>query len=201
MPNTFIELNQLDQAGMDELVCLHNQVMHTLLSDLGTDFIKKYYQAAQTGKGIIGFAAFSETGEMTGWVMGSGDPAALNSSLRKPLSWFFGKMLKISISSPAIIIELVGSLLTSSDANRLYDGQCELTYIGVSQNAQGQGLGRELIFKFVEQAKLSGYNSIALSVETDNPAAVSLYQKCNFKILRTFQEGRFHRHRMIMEIK
>jgi ribosomal protein S18 acetylase RimI-like enzyme len=53
-----------------------------------------------------------------------------------------------------------------------------------------------MLAAFIEAARSAGYNSVALSVETDNPSAVALYTKHGFQITQSFQEGRFLRHRM-----
>ncbi len=201
MPNTFVELKNLDPTRLDQLSTLHFQVMKTLLSELGIIFVRKYYDVVQNENGIIGICALSEQGKIIGWVIGSKDPAALNSKLRQPLSWFFAQILLTAIKHPFVLLELGRSVITTSESNKLDVSQCELTYIGVSPASQGRGLGKELISRFIERAKQSGYNSIALSVETDNLAAISLYSKCEFQITKTFQEGRFHRHRMVLEIQ
>jgi ribosomal protein S18 acetylase RimI-like enzyme len=75
-------------------------------------------------------------------------------------------------------------------------GELELTYIGVHPSARGKGVGGQLIHAFAEAARRAGYTSLVLSVETDNPAAIALYEKHGFIIRETFQEGAYHRHRM-----
>ncbi len=72
----------------------------------------------------------------------------------------------------------------------------ELTYIGVAADARGQGLGKALLAAFVEAGRQAGYRRVVLSVETDNPGALALYNKAGFQITRTFTEGHFERHRM-----
>jgi ribosomal protein S18 acetylase RimI-like enzyme len=105
-------------------------------------------------------------------------------------------MLKLAFTRPGILIQLVQSVLTASPANNLRPGQIELTYIGVAPEARGQGLGKTILAAFVESARAAGYTSVALSVETDNPAALALYTKFGFTITQTFREGHYHRHRM-----
>ena len=93
-------------------------------------------------------------------------------------------------------MQLVQSALSASDANVLHPGQLELTYIGVAPAARRRGLGKGLLAAFLEASRAAGYVAVALSVETDNPAAIALYTNGGFHITRTFHEGHFERHRM-----
>jgi ribosomal protein S18 acetylase RimI-like enzyme len=53
-----------------------------------------------------------------------------------------------------------------------------------------------LLHKFVEESRSKGYHSVVLSVEAENRTALALYEKSGFKIVKTFSEGRYQRHRM-----
>ena len=72
----------------------------------------------------------------------------------------------------------------------------ELTYIGVALNHRSIGLGKDLLNAFIEKCREKGYQSIFLSVETDNKPAIALYEKLGFKIIKTYSEGRYQRRRM-----
>jgi ribosomal protein S18 acetylase RimI-like enzyme len=192
----FTPLSQLDSSGLDRLAALHQPVMHTLLSDLGLPVVRRYYEICQRDSSVIGLCAISTTGEFTGWAVGSPHPDEINARLRQPLAWFAGQMLRLAVTRPGVLVELAQSVLSASDANTLRPGQIELTYIGVAESARGQGLGKTLLSAFEEASRAAGYHSVALSVETDNPAAVALYTRAGFKVTKTFREGRFERHRM-----
>ena len=198
MKPDFAPLSKLDAAALEQLTALHLAVMHTLLSDLGMGMVLKYYQAAQADPAVLGMCARLGNGRMAGWVMGSPNPAGLNAKLRQPLSWFAGQMMQLALRRPGVIVDLLRSLVSASDANQIIAGQIELTYIGVAPEEQGHGLGTALLDAFSQAAFQSGYTSIALSVETDNPTAVKLYSKRGYKIIKTFREGRFERHRMVL---
>ena len=198
MEPTFTPLSELDAAGLERLSALHTSVMQTLLSDLGLAMVRKYYEAAQADPWVLGLCSVTSSREIDGWVMGSPAPSALNAKLRQPLTWFAGQMIQLSLRRPGTMLELLRSLLSASDANQLSPRQIELTYIGVAPEAQGRGLGKALLKAFSQAAFQAGYVSIALSVETDNPAAIHLYGQHGYKITRTFHEGRFERHRMVL---
>ncbi len=207
MDFTFTPLADIPQASLPGLASLHAATMPTLLTDLGLPFLLRYYQLAQKSPSVIAFIALHPTTEhkapsidndslITAYCLGSPNPAALNAKLRQPITWFSIQMLKLAFTRPSILIQLTQSILTASNANSLRPGQIELTYIGVALQSRGQGLGLALLQKFAESARTAGYTSIALSVETDNPAAIGLYTKFGFTITQTFTEGRYHRHRM-----
>lgn len=187
---------ELNSSEIDKLTDLHISVMHTLLSDLGKPIVLRYYQTAHNHPDVIGLCAVSADGDMLGWAMGSANPAEVNKQLIRPLPWFFPQLLRRALSHPGIILDLFGSLISPSKANQLKADQMELTYIGIAKDAQGRGIGKLLLNSFLEAAHQANYKSIALSVETDNPAAMSLYSHSGFAITQTFREGRFERHRM-----
>ena len=204
---TLKPFSQLDPVALARLAALHQSVMHTLLADLGLPVVLRYYQVCQRDPAVIGFCAVSPAGEMLGWAVGSPHPDEVNARLRQPIPWFAGQMLRLAFTRPGALWQLAVSTLStltpaplsSHRGNDWGEGekpQIELTYIGVAASARGQGLGRGLLIAFVEASRAAGYSSIALSVETDNPEAIGLYGKSGFKIIRTFREGRFERHRM-----
>jgi ribosomal protein S18 acetylase RimI-like enzyme len=193
-------LSQLDPDGLFRLAKLHCEVMHTLLAELGLPLVLRYYQAAQGDPSVLGLCALGADGAITGWAMGSSDPAALNSRLRWPLPWFAGQILRLAFTRPTTLFELLGSTLSAPAANTILAGQIELTYIGVATSSQGQGLGTIILAAFMERARAAGYRSVVLSVETDHPAAIALYKRAGFSIWQTYREGRFERHRMTCQL-
>lgn len=190
----FVKLSQLDDDGLRQLSDLHRSVMHTLLSDLGLPIVLKYYQAARRDSSVLGICALTPSNEIIGWSVGSPDPAAINSKLRQPLIWFLAQMLRVAVTRPLVFGQLISSVLSASV--EVEKDAIELTYIGVSSAHQGEGLGQALLHKFVEESRSKGYHSVVLSVEAENRTALALYEKSGFKIVKTFSEGRYQRHRM-----
>ncbi len=202
-----LPLAKLPPASLPALADLHAATMPTLLTDLGRAVVLRYYQIAQADPSVIALCVLEAPQPVTetpistpqspiAYCLGSPNPSALNARLRTPLPWFAGQLLKLAFIRPGVLVQLAQSVLTASSANDLLPGQIELTYIGVAPAARGQGLGTTILAAFVEAARAAGYTSIALSVETDNPAAIALYTKFGFTISQTFREGRYHRHRM-----
>ena len=196
MDFTLTPISRLDQAGLARLARLHSDIMHTLLADLGAPLVLRYYEVAQADSSVLGLCAVSESGDLLGWAMGSPAPTMLNARLRQPLAWFAIQLIRLVFTHPRVLVELIRSVFSTNEANNLQPGQIELTYIGVATQAQGRGIGKAILTAFIDQARSAGFTSIALSVETDNLPAITLYTKCAFQITKTFHEGRFMRHRM-----
>lgn len=190
----FMHISALDEHDLKRLAALHQSMMHTLLSDLGLPIVTKYYQVAHSDLSVIGICAVNLSNEIVGWAVGSPDPAAVNKKLRHPLAWFLAQLLQVAVTRPLVLRQLVASVFSSSTP--MEQRAIELTYIGVGASAQGKGLGRALLDKFVEESRTRGYHSVVLSVEDENKTAIALYETSGFKITRSFSEGRYRRHRM-----
>ena len=196
MDYALVEFSQLDTDGMNRLAALHHSVMHTLLSDLGLPMVLRYYQVAQSDPSVIGLCAVSTSGEMLAWALGSSHPDLINSRLRTPFTWFLFQLLRLTLTRPLVLWQLISSVLSSSKRSPTESGAIELTYIGVASNQRNKGLGRKLLDAFIEASRSSGYHSVVLSVEMENAPAIALYEKAGFKIIQSFSEGRYKRHRL-----
>jgi ribosomal protein S18 acetylase RimI-like enzyme len=196
METGLIKLSQLTDAEIQRLAALHHSVMHTLLSDLGIPFVLRYYQIAKADSKVIGLCERSSSGDILGWAMGSPHPDRINAQLRSPLSWFALQVFRVLAARPRVLWQLISSVLSASSQAALKSNAVELTYIGVAAHQRGRGLGKKLLNAFIEASRSNGYHSVILSVEKENLPAVSLYAKAGFKIVKTFSEGRYQRHRM-----
>lgn len=191
-----VPLSQLNDFDIRQLAKLHYLVMHTLLSDLGLPIVLRYYQVARGERSIIGICAIKSSNEILGWAMGSPQPDRINSGLRTPLLWFGFQILRVTFTHPLALWQLISSVLSSSAQTEMKNNAIELTYIGVSPEQSGKGVGKDLLNTFIEKSREEGYRSVVLSVETDNKPAIALYEKSGFKITKTYSEGRYQRHRM-----
>jgi ribosomal protein S18 acetylase RimI-like enzyme len=200
MEYRLVKFSQLREDQIKRLALLHDSVMRTLLSDLGLPFVWRYYKITQADPKVIGFCAISTAGEMFGWAVGSPHPDRITSQLRAPLPWFIFQMLRITLTRPIVLWQLISSIFSSSNQMAVSDGAIELTYIGVADSQKRQGLGKILLNTFIEESRSRGYDSVVLSVEKENLAAISLYEKTGFKVVNTFSEGRYRRHRMELSL-
>ena len=154
-----------------------------------------YYQVARSDPSVVGMCSINSSSEILGWAIGSPHPDKINSRLRTPFRWFVLQMLRVIITRPLVLRQLISSVLSSSD-EEMKSGAIELTYIGVASNHRGQGLGNELLSAFIEACRANGYSDVVLSVEKENESAIALYAKAGFKTIRTYAEGHYQRHRM-----
>ena|SRR5688572_5409210 len=192
----FIPLSQLNEANVRQLAKLHHEVMHTLLSGVGLPMVLRYYQAACSDTSVISVCAINSSNQILGWAMGSPHPDRINSRLRTPFVWFMIQMLHLLLTRPLVLWQLISSVISSSSQQDMDRGSIELTYIGVASNQRDRGLGKVLLKEFIGAAKEKSYQSIVLSVETDNEPAIKLYEKSGFRTIKTYSEGRYQRHQM-----
>src|SRR5215208_7267659 len=114
MDYALVEFSQLDIDGIKRLATLHHSVMETLLSDLGLPLVLRYYQLAREDRSVVGICAVAPSGEMLGWAFGSPHPDLINSRLRTPFTWFFSQMLRVTLTRPLVLWQLLSSVLGSS---------------------------------------------------------------------------------------
>ena len=196
MDYRLVKFAQLTDDDIKHLAVLHTSIMHTLLSDLGLPVVWRYYRLAQADPGVIGLCAVSPGGEVLGWAMGSPHPDRINAGLRSPLAWFLLQLLRVTLTHPVVLWQLISSVLLTSNRAEIRKDTVELTYIGVSATQRGKGLGETLLNAFIAASRANGYHAVVLSVEKENSPAIKLYERAGFKILSTFSEGRYQRHRM-----
>lgn len=83
--------------------------------------------------------------------------------------------------------------------------QTQITTIGVDKKFQGCGYGKILMDKCAEITKHLGYTNINLEVRISNTKAISLYQKCGFKIVATrknyYQDNHEDAYLMVKEME
>jgi ribosomal protein S18 acetylase RimI-like enzyme len=191
-----IEFSQMTVDDIKRVAVLHNSVMHTLLSDVGLPMVLRYYRLAQADPKVLGVCAVSASGDVIGWATGSPHPDKINARLRSPMPWFVLQMVRLMFTRPPVFWQLISSVLSTSNQAAIKNDAIELTYIGVSSNKRGMGVGRKLLNAFIESSRSKGYHSVILNVEKENSPAITLYEAAGFKIVKTFSEGRYQRHRM-----
>ncbi|MDR6880505.1 GNAT family N-acetyltransferase [Bacillus sp. 3255] len=59
----------------------------------------------------------------------------------------------------------------------------ELVNVAVTEDRQGQGLGKQLVLHAVHTAKEKGYQTIEIGTGNSGIGQLALYQKCGFRII------------------
>ena len=194
------KIQELDEKFLPRVARLHVQVMKGLITDLGAAFAEKYYQAAVHDPKVLGFTAFSEEGELVGYIIGTPSPSDLTSQLTKPLSWFARQALKLLFTRPGTFFQMIASGLSVKGQMEDESDAIEFVYIGVDPKTRGQGIGLQLQQTLMKASKDAGYKRILLSIETWNEASIQLTKKDGFTVKQTFREGGYHRHRMELKL-
>lgn len=72
------------------------------------------------------------------------------------------------------------------------DKKGQIPLLGVSQNARGRGIGRELIYAALDQFRDWGITKIITETQMTNIPALRLYQSCGFIIVDSHLTFRWH---------
>ncbi len=171
-----------------------------LLSKLGYPFVLRYFENAVQDEHAFGFYAQKhETGEIMGFSLASPEPSSLTSKLTEDKGWFIQHMLKVIFTRPLAFLQMVISSLTIR--GQMYEpNTIECVYFTVDPKFRGHGLGRSLQKALMDEGRKRGYKKIYASVETWNTASLKATQANGFKIIRTFREGIYYRHRLESEL-
>jgi RimJ/RimL family protein N-acetyltransferase len=171
-----------------------------LLSKLGYPFVLKYFENAVKDERAFGFyAQDDETGEIMGFSLASPEPSALTANLTEDKGWFVKNILKVIFTRPLSFMQMAVSSATIR--GQMYEpNTVECVYFTVDPKFRGRGLGRSLQKSLMDEGRKRGYKKIYASVETSNIASLKATQANGFKIIKTFREGTYHRHRLESEL-
>lgn len=171
-----------------------------LLSKLGYPFVLRYFENAIKDERAFGFyTQDDETNEIMGFSLASPEPSSLTSKLTEDKGWFVRNILKVIFTRPLAFLQMVISSITIR--GQMYEpNTIECVYFTVEEKFRGRGLGRALQKALMDEGRKRGYKKIYASVETWNIASLKATQANGFKIIKTFQEGIYHRHRLESEL-
>jgi len=193
MGGQWAELNDLTESQLDQLASLHQTELASLISDLGTGYVRRFYSNAASVEGTICMIAL-EGQAVVGAIVGTDHPNALLAPLARPVWRFLPHVL---LRSPKSLVQLVHSYTRASEFLSRHADYVELMYVVVDAQRRGAGLGTNLIEAFVEEANARGFRGVTLSVEIDNAPAIAVYEKLGFEIQKEVKEGKFSRYRML----
>lgn len=171
-----------------------------LLSKLGFPFVLRYFENAIKDERAFGFyAQDDETNEVMGFSLASPEPSALTSTLTDDKEWFIKNILRVLFTRPLVIIQMAISSITIR--GQMYEpNTIECVYFTVDPKFRGHGLGRSLQKALMDEGRKRGYKKIYASVETWNIASLKATQANGFRIIKTFREGSYFRHRLESEL-
>lgn len=199
MSYTIYPLKQISSDTLPRIAEIHMGDAG-LLSKLGHPFVLKYFEYAIKDTRAFGFyAQEDETGEIMGFSLASPEPSSLTSKLTEDKGWFIKNIFKVVFTRPLAFLQMVISSITIR--GQMYEpNSIECVYFTVDPKFRGHGLGRSLQKALMDEGRKQGYKKIYASVETWNIASLKATQANGLKIIKTFREGIYHRHRLESEL-
>lgn len=199
MPHTFHPLTSIPDKLLPRIAEIHMGDAG-LLSKLGYSFVLRYFENAVRDDRAFGFyAQDDETGEIMGFSLASPAPSSLTSILTEDKGWFIRHILKVMFTRPLAFFQMAVSSITIR--GQMYEpNTIECVYFTVDPGFRGKGLGRALQKALMDEGRKRGYKKIYASVETWNTASLKATQANGFRIIKTFREGLYHRHRLESEL-
>jgi RimJ/RimL family protein N-acetyltransferase len=171
-----------------------------LLSELGYPFVLRYFENAIKDEKAFGFYAQDDvTKDIMGFSLASPEPSSLTSALTKDKVWFIKNILKVLFTKPFVFFQMIISSVTIQ-SQMDEPNTIECVYFTVGPKYRGQKLGRTLQKALMDEGRKRGYKKIFASVETKNIASLKATQANGFRIIKTFREGAYHRHRLESEL-
>jgi ribosomal protein S18 acetylase RimI-like enzyme len=140
-----------------------------------------------------------EGDSVRGFVFGSVHPESVKrAALRgNPLATLAGILIGMS-RRPSAAVWLLESF-RGANANAFDHSAPELTYLAVSGESRGGGIGKQLVEAFTNEMRNAGAKSYELSVDEDNQAAVAFYERLGFTATGRYREfGTMHRRYRLM---
>jgi ribosomal protein S18 acetylase RimI-like enzyme len=171
-----------------ELAKLHlKSFKDFFLSSLGEGFLNTYYKSCLKSKESIAICATDANDNLIGFSIGCMYSKGFHKRLIKQnLLAFMLQGVIILCSNPKAIIRLGNNLGKNSDEKD--DGNyAELLSIGVLPNYNGQGIGKELIKKFEEEAVNKGCSELALTTDfNENKKVLEFYKSTGYQVYYEF---------------
>jgi colanic acid biosynthesis glycosyl transferase WcaI len=190
-----ILITHIEDRHLDEIVSVHIKAFPTFfLTFLGPRFLKEFYKSFIYDNAGIGFVAEdSSTGNILGAIVGPLFPDGYFKRLLKK-RWYAFCLASISavLKRPAIIKRLYRAVFYRGESPT-GPKRALLSSIAVSPDAQGRGVGKALVQKWVEEVRLRGGTGCFLTTDAQkNERINSFYQKLGWKIESSYTtpEGR-----------
>lgn len=157
------------------------------LTELGSNFLQVYYSSYFREPTAVLLVA-EKDGEVIGFASATSLSAGFNTRLvRKNVLRYALRGCVIAFTKPQALVNLYKNW-SHRDPSIVDDGDyAELMSIAVSPNAQGGGIGKQLIQK-TEEVVLS-LKAERFSLTTDyynNEATYAFYKKCGYKVIYEF---------------
>jgi GNAT superfamily N-acetyltransferase len=167
-------VDPLPQEQVDAVVSLHlNAFPDFFLSILGPRFLREFYVSFLMDQAAMAFVACAERDEVVGAIVGPLDPHGFFSRLLRRRWWAFClAALATALSHPSIVARLIRALRYRGDVPK-GSVRALLSSVAVAPSAQGRGVGKALVLRWLEEARRRGASGCYLTTDADNNRAVN----------------------------
>lgn len=178
----------LKESEYDKLGYIHVQAFPDFfLTSLGISFLRTYYKACLKSKETIAICAEDENSRILGFAVGTSRSKGFHKRLvLQNLPSFIVQGFILVFTLPKALLRLSKNL--EKKAENSDDGNyAELLSIGVLPGSIGSGIGKELVLKFEEAAKIRGCTKVALTTDAlNNEKVLGFYMKSGYKVYYPF---------------
>lgn len=186
-------VHKMQEQDIQQVIQIHLLAFPLFfLSFLGRHFLKELYLAIIQDSSGIAYTYLSQ-GKLLGFVAGTVNPKGFYKRLLRIRWWRFACAgVGAALRKPSIIPRLVRAFSRSEEED-VHDHCAMLMSIAVSPEAQGMGIGKELVKAFLIEVKNRGLDEVNLTTDRlANDATNSFYQNMGFHMARTYTtpEGR-----------
>ena len=173
----------LTNQDIKEVVDIHIRAFPDFfLTFLGAGFLKEFYKSFLYDEQGIGFVAI-EDGRILGAIVGPLNPNGYFKRLLKR-KWhaFCLASLKAVVKKPSVIKRLFRAVFYRGQSPQGGE-RALLSSIAVSPDAQGKGIGKALVMKWLDVVKAKGGKGAFLTTDAeDNDSVNGFYQALGWKL-------------------
>ena len=187
------EIKPINGHHIREVVAVHLQAFPDFfLTFLGTGFLEEFYKSFLYDEQGIGFVAI-ENGKILGAIVGPFKPAGYFKRLllKKWYAFCFASIGAV-LRKPKVIKRLFRAVFYRGQAPQDKD-RALLSSIAVSPDAQGKGVGKALVMKWLDAVSARGGKGAFITTDAKNNNSVnSFYHSLGWKLESTYEtpEGR-----------
>lgn len=179
-----MKIEPLNLEHLDNVVIVHMAAFPGFfLCVLGRKFLREFYRAFLRDPGGLAYVACDERGQVLGIIAGPLDPGRFFKKLLLRRWWAFAlASLKHLMRRPADTRRILRAALYRGESPSGRD-RALLSSIAVLPEAQGKGIGRKLVSRWVAEAKRRGAAGCYLLTDANgNEKVNAFYQSLDWKL-------------------
>ncbi len=186
---------KLDRRHVEEIVAVHLRAFPAFfLTFLGPRFLREFYRSFVEESSAIAWIAEDEgSGRVLGGVVGTDAPSGYFRRLLVRRWWAFGlASVGAVFRKPSTARRMFRAVSYRGDAPA-GPSRALLSSIAVAPEAQGSGLGRALVCRWVEEVRIRSCPGCYLTTDAEGNDVVNrFYQRLGWKVNHSFTtpEGR-----------